>query len=167
METYLRIVDTINQNVGQYIALIIYPMIFITVFEVIMRYFFHSPTIWAFESTLFLYGISMVLGGAYAYKERGHVGMDVIYIRLTPRTQGILDIITSIAFFAFVGVLLYQSSKMAIHGWINQTSSSSAWGPPTYPLKSAIPIGAFLLLLQGTSKLIRDIKKVITGKNSS
>jgi len=163
VENYLKIIDIINQKVGQLFALLLYPMILFTVYEVFMRYVSSNPTKWVFETTLFLYGASMLIGGGYTLKERGHVGMDVVYLRLSPRVQGILDIITSLAFFAFVSVLLYQSSKMAIHGWIDKIHSSSPWGPPTYPLMTTIPLGAFLLLIQGLAKLIRDINKAITG----
>ena len=42
--------------------------------------------------------------------------------------------------------------------------SNSAWQPPIYPVKMMIPIGAFLLLLQGIAKLIRDILTLFSGK---
>ncbi len=41
--------------------------------------------------------------------------------------------------------------------------SNSAWGPPLYPVKLMIPVGAFLLLLQGVAKLIRDILTLVYG----
>jgi TRAP-type mannitol/chloroaromatic compound transport system permease small subunit len=41
---------------------------------------------------------------------------------------------------------------------------SSAWAPPVYPVKFAIPVAAFLLLLQGLAKYIRDLHLAFTGK---
>ena len=42
--------------------------------------------------------------------------------------------------------------------------SLTDWAPAYYPVKFTMPLGAFMLLLQGIVWLIRDIHIVITGK---
>ena len=41
--------------------------------------------------------------------------------------------------------------------------SFTEWGIQYWPVKLAIPIGAFLIVLQGISKLVKDIVFVIRG----
>ena len=68
------------------------------------------------------------------------------------------------AFFAFIGVLLYQSIILTVDSWVLKQHSESPWMPPIYPIITTIPIAALLLLLQGMAKLIRDFRLAITGK---
>lgn len=166
MNKFLSVIDNISQKTGEIVSLLIFPLIAIVVYEVIMRYFFHNPTEWVFEAALFLFGASMVLGGCYVLKEHRHVGMDVLHSRLSLRKRAILDVITAFIFFAFIGVLLFESIRMAINSWSMTAHSESPWGPPIYPIVTTIPIAAFLLLLQGVAKFIRDFRLAITGRGS-
>jgi TRAP-type mannitol/chloroaromatic compound transport system permease small subunit len=43
-------------------------------------------------------------------------------------------------------------------------TSETVWDVPIYPLKLALPVGAFLLLLQGLAKFIRDLVIAIKGE---
>jgi len=38
------------------------------------------------------------------------------------------------------------------------------WYPPLYPLKLTIPLAAFLILLQGLAKFVRDLIMAITRR---
>ena len=40
----------------------------------------------------------------------------------------------------------------------------SHWQPVIYPLRTALPIGCFLFLMQALAKLIRDVATVIKGE---
>lgn len=166
VDRFLSVMDNISQKTGVIVSLLIFPLIAVVVYEVTMRYFFHRPTQWVFEVALFFFAASVVLGGCYVLKERSHVNMDVLYSRLSLRKKAILDVITSFVFFAFIGVLLFQSSIMAWDSWAMNAHSESPWGPPLSPIVTTIPIAAFLLLLQGLAKLIRSLRLVITSKNS-
>ena len=166
MNRFLSTVDKISQKTGEMVSLLIFPMILIIVYEVTMRYFFNNPTKWVFETALFLFAASVILSGCYVLKEHGHVGMDFFYLRLSIRKRATLDVITSFIFFAFIGVLLYQSTIMAVDCWSISARSNSSWGPPIYPIVTTIPVAAFLLLLQGLAKLIRDLHLAITGKDN-
>jgi len=90
----------------------------------------------------------------------GHVNVDILYARLSPRTRAVVDVFTSFLFLVFVGALLYFGSALAWESMSFWEHSQSAWDPPIWPVKLAIPIGATLLLLQGMVKLLRDIMTV-------
>ena len=45
-------------------------------------------------------------------------------------------------------------ARESISSW---ESSYSAWNPPIWPVKLAIPVGTALLVLQGLVKLLEDI----------
>ena len=65
--------------------------------------------------------------------------------------------VTSSLFFLFCGMLLIYGGSLAWDSLSRFEHSQSAWNPPIYPIKLAIPLGALLLTIQGISKLIKDI----------
>ncbi len=164
MNKFLSAVDAISQKTGEWSSFFIFPMILAVVYEVTMRYVFESPTEWVFETALFLFAGMVILGGCYVHKEKAHIGMDVVYNRLPPRARAVLDMVTFFIFLAFVGVLLQQSTIMAVDAWVRQSRSDSPWGPPLYPVITTIPLGALLLLLQGVAKFVRDLRVVKRGQ---
>jgi len=135
--------------------------------EVIRRYLFNAPTVWANELTQMLFGAYIVLAGGYILAIEGHVNVDILYSRLSRKTQAILDIITSVLFFMFCLMMVYYGGSLAWESLSTFEHSQSAWNPPIYPVKLTIPIGAGLLLLQGIAKLIRDILFLIKGVDYS
>ena len=52
-----RAIDTFNEKIGYYASYLVLPLIGVVVCEVFMRYGFNAPTSWAFELTVFLYGV--------------------------------------------------------------------------------------------------------------
>lgn len=160
----LRIVDTINDWSGKIPAFLIIGMVLVLAYEIAVRYFFSDPTNWAHETTQMLFGAYIVIGGAYVLRWKGHVTMDLLSNRWSPRIRAIVDSVTALLFFCFCSVLLYTSVRFAWKSLSTLEHSMSAWGPPEYPLKLIIPIAVFLLLLQGLAKVIRDLSVAIKGK---
>jgi len=66
-------------------------------YEVVCRYFFRSPTIWAQEMSVYLFMWTMLAGAAYTLEKGKHVRIDLIIEHLSVRTQHILEMITSVA----------------------------------------------------------------------
>jgi TRAP-type mannitol/chloroaromatic compound transport system permease small subunit len=60
-------------------------------------------------------------------------------------------------------MLLIYGGSLAWESLSRLEHSQSAWNPPLYPVKLMIPTGAFLLMIQGIAKLVRDIVTVVTG----
>ncbi len=158
-----RAIDALNEKIGYYGALIVLPLIGVVVFEVFMRYGFNAPTSWAFEVTVYLYGIHYSLALAYALKHDTHVAIDVFEARLSERPRLILRIFTNIVLFIpTIGLLTYYTCVMAATSWKQLEHASSSWAPAIYPYKTLMAIGFVLLFLQGVAKLIQDIRSLKT-----
>lgn len=160
----LRFIDQLNEWVGRVLALSVLLMFFLVVTEVIRRYFFNAPTVWGNELVQLLFGAYVILSGGHILKHNGHVNVDIFYARFSARTKAGLDIFTFLLFFLFCGMLLLYGGQLAWESLSTWEHSQSAWNPPVYPFKLMIPLGALLLLLQGTAKLIRDIIILVTGQ---
>jgi len=164
LTTILNLVDNMNDWIGRILSYGVFMMFILVLTEVIRRYFFNAPTVWGNELTQLIFGVYVILSGGYILRWGGHVNVDIFYAQLSDRWKAILDIITSSIFFLFCIMLLIYGGSLAWESLSTFEHSQSAWNPPLYPFKLAIPLAALLLLLQGLAKLIRDILTLIRGQ---
>ncbi|MEJ5376000.1 MAG: TRAP transporter small permease subunit [bacterium] len=163
MQRVLNAVDFLNDRLGRILSLGILLIFGLLILEVALRYLFNSPTVWANELTQMIFGAYVVLSGGHLLWCGGHVNVDILYSRLSPRTKALMDVLTSSVFFAFCLMLLYYGGSLALESLGRWEHSQSPWNPPLYPVKLTIPLGALLVLIQGTAKLLRDIL-ILAGK---
>lgn len=157
LPAFMRGVTRLNDCLGRWIALLVFAMFIFLLLEVGFRYLFNSPTVWTNELTQLLFGVYAVMSGGYIMAHHGHVNVDLLHAHLPPRGRAVLDILTSSVFFIFTLALLYFGYDMAVESIHSMETSYSAWNPPIWPVKLAIPVGTALLLLQGIVKLLQDI----------
>jgi TRAP-type mannitol/chloroaromatic compound transport system permease small subunit len=166
LKRFIRTIDATNEWVGRFLSYFLFAFFVLLFIEVILRYFFNSPTVWANELSQMLFGAYAILGGGYILLTGGHVNVDIVYSRFSVKTRAALDIFTSILFFLFCGMLLVYGGSLAWDSLSRFEHSQSAWNPPLYPAKLMIPLAAALLILQGITKLIRDFL-ILLGKDDS
>lgn len=152
-------INALNETVGFWASFLILPLIGVVAWEVLMRYGFSSPTVWAFEMTAFLYGTHYMLGLGYAYKYDTHVCIDVFTTMMAEKKRATLRLIMHVIFFlpvmgAFaMGAIIYASDSVA-----NLERNSTSWAPSIWPYKIVMAVGFVILTLQGISKVCEDIR---------
>ena len=159
-ERFLNLVDSVNDwagKVASYVALII--MINV-VYEVVLRYFLNSPTIWATELNEMLLCGYAALAGGYALLHGAHVSVEIVQERLNSKNQAFLNLITYLFGFAFLAILIWMSWDNAMEAWEYSERSESLFAPPLFPVKIMIPIGGGLFFLQLMAQYIREIRKL-------
>jgi TRAP-type mannitol/chloroaromatic compound transport system permease small subunit len=164
MKTFFKIIDRMNELIGTAISFLIIPLVVVILYEIVARYVFDSPTIWAFEVSQMVYGVYIILTGGFLLQRDGHVNVDLMYNRFKPRTRAIINLFTWLFFFAFSGTILVKGWEWAWDSFVFRESGATVFNPPIYPIKMMIPLGALLLLLQGLIRYIGDIMTAITGK---
>jgi TRAP-type mannitol/chloroaromatic compound transport system permease small subunit len=157
MTFIIRIIDKTNEWVGKIVGFLLIPLVLITAFEVFMRYIVQKPTIWSWDLNIQIFAAIVMLGGGYTMLNKGHVVVDVLVINMKPKNRAILDLITSIFFFLGIIVLLIGGWEMAMLSLKAKETMPTIWAPPYYTMKMMVPIGAFLVLLQGISELLKNI----------
>jgi TRAP-type mannitol/chloroaromatic compound transport system permease small subunit len=150
-------IDALNVKVGEFVAWWAVIAVFVYYYEVMARFVFNSPTNWVHESMFLMFGMQYMLCGAFAYHQDQHVRVDVVYSHFSTRGKAIADIVSSLFFFIFVGTMVWTSARFALDAAQVGEHSFTEWGVQYWPVKLTMPIGALLLLLQGVSKLIKDI----------
>ncbi len=162
----VKVLDGITAWTGRAVAWLTLPLVFIVVQEVIRRYFFNNPSIWAYDVSYMLYGSVFMLGAAYALLNKAHIRTDIFYDKWSPRTQALVDASFYLLIFlpALVFFLLTGWEK-AVHAWsIGERSGASPWRPILFPYRAVIPVAAALLLLQSISESIKAVYTVWRGR---
>src|SRR5690606_24255029 len=118
-------------------------------YEVFVRYVLRAPTIWAFDISYIMYGALFMMAGAYTLSRNAHVRGDVVYRLMSPRGQGLMDLLLYLLFFfpAFGALLIYGFPYARMSWNINEVSIYSPAGVPIYPSKIIIPLAASFMLL--------------------
>lgn len=159
------LIDALSGWVGHFVCYWSTIAVFVYYYEVLARYVFNSPTNWAHESMFLMFGMQYLLAGAYTLREDGHVRVDIIYLLLSDRAKAVIDILSSAFFFLFSGTLLWTGWNFMMDSIEVWEVSFTEWQIQYWPVKSTMALGAFLILLQGLAKLIKDIL-ILTRKES-
>ena len=109
----LRIIDKLSIFIGTAVSVLLPTLCLVLTFDVVSRYVFHRPTIWAFDMAIFMFGYCGLLGGAYVLKEKEHISVDLFYGRLSLRGKAVLDVITGLLFFFFIILVIVYGWKAA------------------------------------------------------
>jgi len=165
-KSILSIIDSISEWVGKVFSFLILFLALIVGYEIIMRYVLNRPTIWVHEMSAMTFGTFIILGGAFTARYNGHIGMDIVYGLVSVRKRAILDVISYfILFIPLLGVLIWKGGASAWKSVLILEHDSSQWGPPLYPLRIMLPVGAALYLLQASAKLVRDLIILFGGED--
>jgi TRAP-type mannitol/chloroaromatic compound transport system permease small subunit len=159
MERVLRVIDRMSEWTGKAASFLVAILTLAICYDVFMRYVFDKPTSWAFEMGYMIYGVYAILGAAYCHLMKGHVRMDLLYGRLSPRGQARMDAICYLfLFYPLFFVLIWKCGEHALWSWsFGERSSVSVWRPWLGPFKMLISIGFVLFFLQGTAEFIRSV----------
>ena len=166
MARTITIIDTFSQWTGMLVCWLTVPLFLAMVYEVIARKFFLAPTMWAYDISRFLYGALFMLGAGYALLKGVHIRADFIYRNWSARTQGIIDSSLYILFY-FPGLLIFllMSTDFAYMAWFRgERGMDTAWMPYMGPIKTVLPIGVILLLIQGISELLKSLYAATKGR---
>jgi TRAP-type mannitol/chloroaromatic compound transport system permease small subunit len=161
-----RAIDAFSTWSGKVFAWLVIPLMLGLTYEVVARYVFDAPTIWAYDTSYMLYGTHFMLGAGYTLLRRGHIRTDFFYEAWPVRRQALIDAVCYLFFF-FPGLFFFllASWDAAYHSvLIRETSEASAWRPVIYPFKLVMPVTAVLLLIQGVSEFVKSVTAVRTGR---
>ena len=138
MKKILKVIDSISDYSGRVVAWLALALVLILVFEVVARWGFNRPTIWAHLTSQMMGGTLVVMGLAYAHVHRKHLRIDVIYRTLPPRVKVILDVCFFLVFMVPVlYVFVLNSAEWAIKSWVmGEVRDESWWYPPAAPFRT-------------------------------
>ena len=125
-----RALDAIDRAVAAGVIAAMAVLVVIVSTQVILRYFFNTSLDWAWEASRLAFVSAVFLGIPLALKENGHVGIDVIQVRLPPRIRRVLLIVLNAIGIFLMMVVAVIGAQATMYTWDQTLPSlpiSSGW----------------------------------------
>jgi TRAP-type mannitol/chloroaromatic compound transport system permease small subunit len=122
------------------------------------RYLFSESSNGWLEIQWYMFAGMVLLGAPYTLKMNEHVRVDLVYGMVSERTRIWIDIVGGFLFLLPIClILIYFTWPWFVESWIQNEASSNAGGLIRWPIKLLLPVGFFLMALQGISEIIKRI----------
>ncbi len=138
---------------------VLIPLMLLTTGDAVGRKFFAKTIPGAFEISQYLLAVFILLGVAYAQQVKGHVGVDFVTSRFSPRGRALCEMFTTLLSLFIIAILVWE-------GWvegIKERTVSDMLRIPQYPFRLLVSIGGFLLWLELLIGLFESAMKFKRG----
>jgi TRAP-type C4-dicarboxylate transport system permease small subunit len=132
------------------------PLMLLTVGDVVGRAFFNKPIAGSFELSEYMLAVIVLLGAAYTQQVKGHVGVDFVTKRFSPRIQAALEALTTLVSLLVVAILVWQGYLEGVH----EKAVSDQLRIPQWPFKLLVAVGGLLLWLELLVDLFSSLRKL-------
>lgn len=155
-------IDRLIKHIGQAVSWLTLVLVLVIIVDVFLRYVFNTTSAASFELEWHLFAAIFLLGTAYTLQNDKHVRVDVFYHRFSEKGKAWVNLIgTVFLLLPFCAVAFWESLSFVASSYsVLETSPDPGGLPARYIIKSAIPIGFFLLGLQGVSILLNSLRKI-------
>ena len=153
-----RLIDWITDRFGTVAQWAVFFACFISAANALVRYFANYSSNGFLEVQWYLFAACVMLGAAQVLRVNEHVRVDVLYGQLSGRGQAILDLLGLLFFLMPVMVvMIWYSWPLFLKMYQSGEMSSNAGGLIRWPAMLMLPLGFFLVLLQGVSEAIKRV----------
>jgi len=153
-----RAIDALNEHVGRLSYWLILAAVLISTGNAIVRYSLNMSSNAWLEIQWYLFSFVFLFCAGYTLLHNQHVRIDVISGYLSGRGRAWIDIFGTIFFLLPMAIaIMWLSWPVFIDAYRSDEVSTNAGGLLVWPARLMLPVGFFLLVLQGISELIKRI----------
>ena len=150
-------------RIGGLTAWIALVMIGLVATNVLLRYAFSFGSVWAQELEWHLLAALILLGMSHALQRGENVRVDLFYARYSPLGKRVVDVISTLLLIAVsLGFIWLSLGYVEQSRSINEASPDPGGIPLRWLVKSLIPLGYGLLVLQQLAQLLRLLDAPLT-----
>ncbi len=151
-----RALERLETTLNLVSALILFALMFYVTAEIFMRYLFNHPLPGHLELTQLLIAPAVFLALSWVQARRGHVGMDLLYEKLSPRGRAAADCLTLTLALVTFAVITWFSSQSTLTAWevgdVTPTANITTWWS-----RAAVPVGSALLCVRLGMQLVESL----------
>jgi TRAP-type mannitol/chloroaromatic compound transport system permease small subunit len=153
-----RIIDSTTERIGRTIYWLVLVAVLISAANAVVRKAFNYSSNSFLEIQWYLFSLIFLFCAGYALKDNDHVRIDIITGRMSARVRAMIDIFGTLFFLLPMAILIMVLSwPVFVDAWTRNEVSTNAGGLVIWPARLMVPIGFFLLIVQGFSELIKRI----------
>ncbi|WP_010321757.1 TRAP transporter small permease subunit [Marinobacterium stanieri] len=165
LRSYCLAIEFFVRIIGRSVAWFVPILSLVVAFEVFARYVLNSPTIWAYDLSLFLFAYIAALGGAYAQQKNAHINVDIFYLKVSERTRRFFNMLTYLLAMYFMFVLIKVGLDQLEQTIKFNYRRQSEWAPPMHHFWVMIITAGSLMMLQLSAQWVSDCYGLITGND--
>ena len=153
-----QLIDSITEFVGRSIIWVVLVVTLISCGNAVMRYTINYSSNAFLEIQWYLFAVIFLFGAGYTLKKNEHVRIDLIAGKFSKRGQAMIDIFGIIFFLMPMAIaIMWMSWPIFLLALKTNEMSSNAGGLILWPARLMVPVGFFLLVMQGISELIKKV----------
>jgi TRAP-type mannitol/chloroaromatic compound transport system permease small subunit len=153
-----RLIDRITERIGQGLYWLILITVLISAANAVVRKAFNYSSNSYLEAQWYLFSAVFLGAAGYTLLRNEHVRIDVISGKLSPRARAWIDILGTLFFLLPMAVLIgWLGWPVFVDSYVRGEVSSNAGGLIIWPARLLVPVGFFLLAVQGISELIKRV----------
>lgn len=160
-----NIIDRAILGIGSILSWGVVILIAVIILQVVLRYGFSHGLVVLEELQWHLYAIGVMFGLSFAQVKDTHIRVDLLHMRLSERTQRILEILGVLfLLLPFCWVVFYASLDFLYDSWrVNERSDAPIGLCCRWGIKAVIPISIGLLALAAISRVIHSVTALVAG----
>lgn len=153
-----RAIDAINTRIGRAVFWLVLVVTLVSAGNAVIRYALDMSSNAFLELQWYLFSAIFLFCAPYTMLKNEMVRIDVVHSRLPRAAQDWIEIVGICIFLLPVSLgVLYLSWPWFVQAYVRGEMSSNAGGLLIWPARLLVPVGFFLLSLQGISQLIKQI----------
>ena len=155
MNAVLQVIDRVGIVCSRLAGWLFFAIGLMITYEVVARYVFNAPTIWAEEMSRFFQVWAVYLGAAYVLRYRHLIRITLLTDRVGPLGRRIAEAFSLLVIGAVCVVATVWGVEIVAESVRFSRTTSTMLAVPQWMTEIAIPIGCGLLLLQCLAELVR------------
>ena len=162
-----NVIDRFNSHTGRLSSWLVLLMLIVGAWNVIGRHLgsligHNLSSNRLIEVQWYLFSLTFLLGGAWTMQRNAHVRVDVLQSRWGARQQAWANVLgTVLLLFPFCLLMILSSWDTVHFSWQILEQSPDPGGLPRYPLKTLLPLGFLLLIVQGIAEMIHNLDVIL------
>ena len=151
--------DAFIERIGQVSSWLIFILVLLVAGDVLFRYFFHISSIAEQELQWHILAAIAMFGSAYTFQQGEHVRVDLFYHLYNKKVKDWMDILIPLLITVpFSIFIIYLSSEYVMQAYTTGEVSPDPGGLGyRYLVKSLIPLGFILILIQAVSIFLKAV----------
>lgn len=160
----MKIIISLSRVMNIFASGILAAMMLLTVSDVFLRYFFRRPILGTTEITESMMACLAFFALAWCAVQKGHLKVDLVMSRFSPKVQAVFDSMTSFAGLIIVALMAWRSFLEGV-AMQQMNIISSLLKIPAFPFYYVVGLGSTVLCVVMATQVVQNIEKVV--KNES
>ena len=163
-QTLERAWDSLLNGFAYVAGLLVVTVTFSVLYEVVARYFFNSPTIWAVDLTEYSLVYITFLGTPWVLRDRAHTRVEIVVERLRPKVRLILGIVVPLVATVAAVVMAWEGALETWESYLGGHAELKAWRVYRWPLILPICVGSVLLTIEFLRQAFHNVGVLRRGE---